>query len=81
MAHETHQETKTIDQKSVIAFKSSFWLVVILVFLFIGALNFVQVESAPKEEGKANTEMKAGEKSMEKPAEATAPKAEEGKKN
>ena len=77
MAHDSNQQSNPIDKKAVVSFQSSFWLVIILVFLFIGALNFMQAESSPKEEGKANTEMKAaentGNKEEAKKPEAAAP--------
>lgn len=43
MAHETHNGVSADRAKSTVSFKSSFWLVVILVGLFIAALNFIKV--------------------------------------
>ena len=50
MSHDTHHAHGT-ENKAIISFKNSFWLVIILVGLFVAALNFVQVESAGSEEG------------------------------
>jgi hypothetical protein len=57
MSHEEHQGTHHTSEnnKSKTAFKSSFWFVVILVGLFIAALNFISAESGDTEEG-AKTE-------------------------
>lgn len=49
MSHSHNSSDK--ENKSIISFKNSFWLVVILVGLFIASLNFVQAESAPEGEG------------------------------
>jgi hypothetical protein len=59
MSHDTHGHSK--ENQSIISFKNSFWLVVIIVGLFVAALNFVKAESGSEEdEGtKENTEMKA----------------------
>jgi hypothetical protein len=89
MSHDTHQGSST-ENKTIIPFTNGFWLVIIIVGLFIGALNFIQAESGGEEgkgEGKEKTEMKAGgheaagekaEKKEEagKPAEAPAKEAE-----
>lgn len=45
MSHDTHHGHGT-ENKAKISFGNSFWLVIILVGLFIAAINFVQVESA-----------------------------------
>lgn len=50
MSHDTHS-THSNENKTIISFKNSFWLVIILVGLFIAALNFIQVESAHEGEG------------------------------
>lgn len=50
MSHDTHHSHNK-ENKTIISFKNSFWLVIILVFLFIAALNFIQVESAGEGEG------------------------------
>lgn len=59
MSHDTgHGHSK--ENKTIISFKNSFWLVVIIVGLFIAALNFIQAESGgeePKMETKDKTEM------------------------
>ncbi len=75
MGHDTnHGHSK--ENKTIISFKNSFWLVVIIVGLFIAALNFVKAESGAEEgEGKATSEVKAtsaGEKSEKKAEEAPA---------
>ena len=71
MANNT-QHTDVSENPSAI--KSAFWLVIILVGLYIGALNFITAMSSNKEEGKeATTEMKstsdpsANEKTENKP--------------
>ena len=55
MSHDTHQEHSK-ENKTIISFKSSFWLVVIIVGLFVAALNFIKAESGgegeEKKEGK-----------------------------
>jgi cytoskeletal protein RodZ len=83
MSHDTHQEQST-ENKTIVSFKNSFWLVIILVFLFIGALNFVQAESHG-EEGKAEPKEKMEMNGMKEPAsekneaKAEQPKADETK--
>lgn len=89
MSNETHGNTG--ENKTIISFKNSFWLVVILVGLFIAALNFVQAESAGEGEGhgegKEKTEMKSekehaaesAEKKAEEPKHEEAPKADSAK--
>lgn len=42
MSHETHTESGSGLTHTRVSFSSGFWLVVILVGLFIGALNFIQ---------------------------------------
>ena len=77
MSHDTNQGHST-ENKTIISFKNSFWLVIIIVGLFIAALNFVKAESGPGEEkGKEATEMKAG---GEATGEKTEQKAEEAPK-
>jgi len=59
MSNDTHQEHNK-ENKTIISFKSAFWLVVIIVGLFIAALNFIKAESGPGEEkgeGKEKAEM------------------------
>lgn len=79
MSHETHG---TGENKTIISFKNSFWLVVILVGLFVAALNFIQAESGGEEHGHGEahgTEIKAHEEHQGGGAEAehAAPAAEE----
>lgn len=50
MSHDTHS-AHSKENKTIISFKNSFWLVIILVGLFIAALNFIQIESAHEGEG------------------------------
>jgi hypothetical protein len=60
MSHNTdHGHSK--EKASIVSFKNSFWLVIIIVGLFIAALNFIKAESGGEEEGKGSekTEMKA----------------------
>lgn len=80
MGHDTnHGNSK--ENKTIISFKNSFWLVIIIVGLFVAALNFIKAESGNDEEkGKETTEMKAGgeatgEKSEQKAEEAPKPAA------
>src|ERR1700753_1666446 len=67
MSHGTHHEEGKEKKKSILSFRSSFWFVIILVFLFIAALNFINAESSDEEGGKQaeKTEVKqtAGDKS------------------
>lgn len=74
MSHDTHN-AHSGENKTILSFKNSFWLVVILVGLFIAALNFIKAESGGGEEGKGEakekTEMpaaneKAGEQGEQK---------------
>ncbi len=80
MSHDTNHGHST-ENKTIISFKNSFWLVIIIVGLFVAALNFVKAESGPDEEkGKEATEVKAGgeatsEKSEQKAEEAPKPTA------
>ena len=48
MSHDTHSGHSK-ENKTIISFKNSFWLIIILVGLFIAALNFVQAESGAEE--------------------------------
>ena len=74
MSHDP-QNAHSAENKTVISFKNSFWLVVIIVGLFVAALNFIQAESG-SEEGTVSTkeqpEMKTGANAAaEKPANTT----------
>ena len=62
MSQDTHQESSR-ENKTIISFRNSFWLVVIIVGLFVAALNFIQAESKGEEgkgETKEKTEVKNG---------------------
>ncbi len=76
MAHDT-QHGHTKENKTIISFKNSFWLVIIIVGLFIAALNFVKAESGGEEgkgEAKEGTEMKAtAEPAVKEKSEAPKP--------
>ncbi len=77
MSHDTHGHSK--ENQTIISFKNSFWLVVIIVGLFVAALNFIKAESGSEEgagEGKEKTEVKT---TTEPATEKAAPKAEESK--
>lgn len=50
MSHDTHHGHST-ENKAKISFGNGFWLVIILVGLFVAALNFIQVESAGEGHG------------------------------
>lgn len=82
MSHDTNHG-QSGEKQTIISFRNSFWLVVIIVGLFIAALNFIKAESGGEEgegKGKETTEMKSeatGEKSEKKAEEA--PKAEPAK--
>ncbi len=82
MLNDTHGQPK--ENKTIISFRNSFWLVVIIVGLFIAALNFIKAESGGEEgakgEGKEKTEVKAtGESATEiTEKKAEAPKPAEG---
>ena len=89
MSHETHNDGTSEIAKSTVSFKSSFWLAVIIVGLFIASLNFIQVMGKGEGEGEKKEATEAtmgekpaaeGEKAKEeaKPA-AEAPKAEAAK--
>ena len=91
MSHDTNHGQPQ-ENKTIISFKNSFWLVIIIVGLFVAALNFIQAESGEEGEGEhhAKTEQGATHEGHEatheqkaeepKPAEAahtdSAPKAE-----
>ena len=52
MSNDTHQHDPKQSEitKSKVSFSSSFWFIVILIVLFVSALNFVNVMSNSKEE-------------------------------
>lgn len=57
MSHEAnHDHAHQDDNKAAVSFSASFWVVIILVGVFICAINFVKVESGSAEEG-TKTEM------------------------
>jgi hypothetical protein len=76
-----HDHGHSKENKTIISFTNAFWLVVIIVGLFIGALNFIKAEGNDEEgkgEGAEKTEMKATEPAGEKAeTKAEAPKAAE----
>lgn len=88
MAHETHQDINHPENKPAVSFTASFWFVIILVGLFIAAVNFVNMsgheEGTEKTETTANGEHKeaaashtmAEEKSENKTAADTAHSSE-----
>lgn len=56
MAHETHHATShSTEKSSKSSMSASFWFVLILVGLFIAAVNFVNVMSNEHEEGEGAT--------------------------
>lgn len=80
MAHETHNDAHSERSKSKVSFQSSFWLVVILVGLFIAALNFINV-MGHHEEGEGHheaTEQHAGGHEASKEGEHHGAEATEG---
>ncbi len=66
MSHETHTDANTETTKTQISFSSSFWLVVILVGLFVAALNFIPAMS--EKEGHGEKTEATSEKHGEQPA-------------
>ena len=70
MAHETNNATHSDKDKTIISFKSSFWLIVIIVGLFIAALNFIKV-MGNGEEGNGGKKEASGEMQGTKSGEAT----------
>ena len=75
----SHDHGHSKENKTIISFKNSFWLVVIIVGLFIAALNFIKAESGDETEGKseAKTEMKAEPAGENAETKAEAPKSAE----
>jgi hypothetical protein len=78
MSHDTHNAHSS-DNKTILSFRNSFWLVIILVGLFIAALNFIKAESGNEEEGKGEAKEKtempaASEKAGEQEKKAEEPK-------
>lgn len=53
MSHDTHQHTEAKGPKTPLV--SAFWFVLVLVFLFIAAVNFVNVMSHDEGEGHGAT--------------------------
>lgn len=72
MSHDTHQLPNK-ENKTIISFKNSFWLIIILVFLFVAALNFIQVESAGEGEGHGAAHETTHDIHNAKPGPATPP--------
>jgi cytoskeletal protein RodZ len=64
MSHDSHHG-HTKENKTIISFKSSFWLILIIVGLFVAALNFIQAESGKEEGEKAKTEEHHGAEGKE----------------
>lgn len=72
MSHETNNDANSERTKSKVSFTASFWLIIILVGLFVAALNFIPAmsskeghgESAEKHEG---TEQEHGVKPTAEP--------------
>ncbi len=72
--HHHDDSHKTGEMKSKTAFRSSFWFVIILVGVFIAALNFIKVEGGESEghgnhEATSNETLK-GESGLGRPTEA-----------
>ncbi|MBA3827645.1 MAG: hypothetical protein H0X33_01795 [Taibaiella sp.] len=82
MSNDTHQHAEHMPHQSQVnksrtSFTASFWFVVILVGLFVCALNFVNVMSSDEGEGKGG---KTTSKPVEAPMEATAGQTLAGEK-
>jgi len=75
MSHHSHEHSA--ENKTIISFKSSFWLIIIIVGLFIAALNFIKAESGGEEEAKGEHTEKVENKEIAEPAAAPAEKAAE----
>jgi hypothetical protein len=61
MSHESHTESGAGRVHTKVSFSSSFWLVIILVGLFISALNFIQAQKGGEgHEGHGATKEHAG---------------------
>ena len=91
MSHDTHS-AHSQENNTIISFKNSFWLVVIIVGLFVAALNFIQAESGGEEvkgEKTEQAEMKGGheaagekmEQKAEEPKAAQTPAATDSAKS
>ena len=78
MSHETNNGSTTEIAKSTVSFKSSFWLAVIIVGLFIASLNFVQVMSKD-DEGNGEKKETTGSVKTEKPNTVSTSPAESAK--
>lgn len=92
MSHDTNHG-HTTENKTIISFKNSFWLIIIIVGLFIAALNFIQAESGGEgheakaeaaemhhEGGAATHEEGKTEHKAEEPKHEEAPKADSAHK-
>ncbi len=71
-----HSHTHEDDNKAAVSFGASFWVVIILVGVFICAINLVKVESSSTEEG-AKTEMATPAEGTENKASGTEAKMPE----
>lgn len=63
MAHEAHHDNHSnADARPTTSFRSAYWFVIVLVFLFVAAVNFVSVMSNDEEagHGEHHTEAAAG---------------------
>lgn len=50
MTHDTHNNGNSEKDQTIISFKSSFWLIVIIAGLFVASLNFISAMSGGHEE-------------------------------
>lgn len=73
MSHNTHDHSA--ENKTIMPFKSSFWLVIIIVGLFIAALNFIKVEGSDEGEAKGEQTEKAENKAIAAPEEKSSEQA------
>lgn len=74
MSHDTHQHTEAKGPKTPLG--SAFWFVLVLVLLFIGAVNFVNVMSHDEGEGHEATTHEAAATGHEEHATEAAPAPE-----
>jgi uncharacterized membrane protein len=65
MSHDTHHHGHTKENKTKTSFTASFWLIIIIVGLFIAALNFIQAESGGEEVNESEKRTEHGQLLMQ----------------
>ena len=87
MSHEAHTDNSGSQENTKVSFSSSFWLVIILVLLLVGSLNFIQTQTSGHSEEEATEqhhegkEAKEGKEGKAEGEEATKPAAEQHTEN